>query len=78
MEHLKERTIRGGFAKLCAQATNFVLRVGFIAVLARLLSPEDFGLVGMVNHSYRAHQRPQQRLAGLGLGATGRDQRAAA
>lgn len=48
MEHLKERTIRGGFAKLCAQATNFVLRVGFIAVLARLLSPEDFGVVGMV------------------------------
>jgi PST family polysaccharide transporter len=47
-DDLKKRAVRGGLAKLCAQATNFVLRVTFIATLARLLSPEDFGLVGMV------------------------------
>ena len=48
MEDLKERTIRGGFAKVCAQAANFLLRVGSLMVLARLLEPKDFGLVGMV------------------------------
>jgi PST family polysaccharide transporter len=48
MQDLKERTIRGGFAKLCAQAANFLLRMGSLMVLARLLEPKDFGLVGMV------------------------------
>jgi O-antigen/teichoic acid export membrane protein len=48
MQDLKERTIRGGFAKLCAQAANVLLRVGALMVLARLLEPKDFGLVGMV------------------------------
>ena len=48
MEDLKEKAIRSGFAKLCAQAANFLLRVGSLMVLARLLDPKDFGLVGMV------------------------------
>jgi PST family polysaccharide transporter len=48
MQDLKERTVRGGLARLCAQAANFVLRVGSLMVLARLLDPKDFGLVGMV------------------------------
>ena len=48
MDDLKERTVRGGFAKLIGQAANFFLRLAFIAVLARFLSPEDFGLIGMV------------------------------
>lgn len=48
MHDLKERAIRGGFAKVFAQAANFVLRVGSLMVLARLLDPRDFGLVGMV------------------------------
>src|SRR5713101_8211528 len=48
MEDLKERTIRGGFAKVCAQAATFLLRVGSLMILARLLEPKDFGLVGMV------------------------------
>lgn len=48
MKDLKERTIRGGFAKVCAQAATFLLRVGALMVLARLLEPRDFGLVGMV------------------------------
>jgi O-antigen/teichoic acid export membrane protein len=45
---LKQRTIRGGLARLCAQAATFLLRVGSLMVLARLLGPKDFGLVGMV------------------------------
>lgn len=48
MEDLKEKTLRGGFAKVCAQAASFVLRVGSLMVLARLLDPKDFGLVAMV------------------------------
>jgi hypothetical protein len=48
MKDLKERTIRGGFAQICAQAGIFLLRVGSLMGLARLLEPKDFGLVGMV------------------------------
>src|SRR5271165_421777 len=48
MKDLKEKTIRGGLARLCAQGANFVLRLGSLMVLARLLGPRDFGLVGMV------------------------------
>lgn len=48
MNDLKDRAIRGGFAKICAQGASFVLRVGSLMVLARLLDPKDFGLVGMV------------------------------
>jgi O-antigen/teichoic acid export membrane protein len=48
MMDLKQRTIRGGFAKFCSQGANFLLRVGSLMVLGRLLEPRDFGLVGMV------------------------------
>ena len=48
MKDLKERMIRGGFAKVCSQGANFVVRVGSLMILARLLDPKDFGLVGMV------------------------------
>ena len=48
MKDLKARAIRGGFAKLCSQGANFALRIGSLMVLARLLDPKDFGLVGMV------------------------------
>lgn len=48
MDDLKGRTIRSGFARLCGQATNFVLRIGSVVILARLLNPEDFGLMAMV------------------------------
>lgn len=47
MNDLKEKTIRGAFAKVCAQVANLVLRLGSMMVLARLLGPKDFGLVGM-------------------------------
>jgi len=48
MKDLRERTIRGGFARILAQAANFLLRIGSLMILARLLDPRDFGLVGMV------------------------------
>ena len=48
MKGLKQKAIRGGFAKLFGQALNFVLRILFLVIMARLLDPEDFGLVAMV------------------------------
>ena len=48
MKDLKEKTIRGGLARLCAQGAGFALRLASLMVLARLLEPKDFGLVGMV------------------------------
>ena len=48
MQDLKERTIRGGAARLASQVASLVLRTGALVVLARLLDPKDFGLVGMV------------------------------
>src|SRR3954468_13038292 len=48
MKDLKERTIRGGFARLLAQGANFFLRIGSLMIMARLLGPDEFGLVGMV------------------------------
>jgi O-antigen/teichoic acid export membrane protein len=48
MKDLKGKAVRGGVVKVCAQILNFILRVGSLVVLARLLEPSDFGLVGMV------------------------------
>ena len=48
MKDLKSRALRGGMAKGGSQAANFLLRLGCLMVLARLLAPTDFGLVGMV------------------------------
>ena len=47
MQDLKEKTIRGGAVRLGAQVASLVLRTGTLVVLARLLGPKDFGLVGM-------------------------------
>jgi O-antigen/teichoic acid export membrane protein len=48
MKDLKEKAIRGGVARLAAQGASFLLRLVSLMVLARLLGPKDFGLVGMV------------------------------
>jgi O-antigen/teichoic acid export membrane protein len=48
MKDLKEKTIRGGVARVAAQAASFILRVGSLMILARVLGPREFGLVGMV------------------------------
>jgi O-antigen/teichoic acid export membrane protein len=48
MNDLKEKTIRGGSVRLFLQVFSLLLRVGSLSLLARLLNPTDFGLVGMV------------------------------
>ena len=48
MQNLKEKIIRGGAARLASQMVSLALRAGALVVLARLLGPKDFGLVGMV------------------------------
>lgn len=48
MKDLKQRAMRGGLARIISQAANLLLRTATLMILARLLSPKDFGLVGMV------------------------------
>ncbi len=48
MKDLKQKAILGGFAKICSQGTGFLVRMGSLMIMARLLDPKDFGLVGMV------------------------------
>jgi PST family polysaccharide transporter len=45
---LKGRTISGAFITTASQGTQFLLNLAFIMVLARLLTPKDFGLYAMV------------------------------
>jgi hypothetical protein len=45
---LKGRTISSGLITVSAQAAKFLLTVGSTMILARLLTPRDFGLVAMV------------------------------
>ncbi|MGH9630944.1 MAG: lipopolysaccharide biosynthesis protein [Bryobacteraceae bacterium] len=45
---LKSRTVRGGAATTLSQAAKFGLTFVSTAVLARLLSPQDYGLIAMV------------------------------
>jgi O-antigen/teichoic acid export membrane protein len=49
MKDLKEKAVRGGLARLCGQAAILVLRLGFMATMAHLLDPGEFGLVAMVS-----------------------------
>lgn len=48
LQNIGGRAVSGGFVTVTAQAAKFVLNFGAAAVLARLLSPKEFGLVGMV------------------------------
>lgn len=45
---LKHRTISSGFVTTAAQAIQFALMLASTMILARLLTPQDFGLVAMV------------------------------
>ena len=45
---LKGRTISGAVVTIAAQVGQFVLNLGSIMILARLLTPKDFGLFAMV------------------------------
>jgi PST family polysaccharide transporter len=45
---LKRKSVVGGVAAVSAQGAKFVVLTATTIVLARLLSPQDFGLQGMV------------------------------
>jgi O-antigen/teichoic acid export membrane protein len=45
---LKRRSVRGGAATVLGQGVSMALQIGTTFVLARLLSPTDYGLQGMV------------------------------
>jgi hypothetical protein len=51
-EHLKAdikgRAARGGALTVASQGVKFVVQMGATVVLARLLTPADYGLIGMV------------------------------
>ena len=48
VDNLKRKSVRGGAISLVAQGLKFGVQMGSVMILARLLSPEDFGLQGMV------------------------------
>jgi PST family polysaccharide transporter len=48
LKDIGTRAVSGGFVTTGAQAAKFVFNFAGAAVLARLLAPRDFGLVGMV------------------------------
>ncbi|MGB2864411.1 MAG: oligosaccharide flippase family protein, partial [Sedimentisphaerales bacterium] len=45
---LKGRSVRGGAVTMGAQWAKFCLQMASMVVLARLLTPQDFGLIAMV------------------------------
>jgi O-antigen/teichoic acid export membrane protein len=46
--NLKKLALRGAGATIFSQILTFVIQMGGTIILARLLTPEDFGLVAMV------------------------------
>jgi O-antigen/teichoic acid export membrane protein len=48
MPNLKNQALKGGAWTVGAQIAHFVLQIASLSVLARLLTPEDFGLIGML------------------------------
>jgi O-antigen/teichoic acid export membrane protein len=45
---LKGRSVRGGSITMAAQGARFLLQMASMVVLARLLTPQDYGLISMV------------------------------
>lgn len=45
---MKERTVKSAGITLAAQGIKLILQLGYVAILARLLQPSDFGLIAMV------------------------------
>jgi polysaccharide transporter, PST family len=48
-EDFGRRSLRGGIVSIGSRIINAVIQVASVVVLARLLSPTDYGLVGMVS-----------------------------
>ena len=49
MTDIKGRSVRGGAVTIGAEAVKFILNTGSTMILARLLTPADFGLIAMVS-----------------------------
>ncbi len=47
-QDLSRKSVRGGMASMAGQGIRFALGLAGVMVLARLLTPDDFGLIGMV------------------------------
>lgn len=47
-QDLARKSVRGGVTTMTSQGIQFALRIAGTAVLARLLTPADYGLIGMV------------------------------
>ena len=47
-DELKSKTVKGGFALVISQGSSFAFSMISAVVLARLLTPDDFGIIGMV------------------------------
>ncbi len=45
---LKKRSISNGIITICSQFIRLILQIGSLTVLARILTPEDYGLVAMI------------------------------
>ena len=45
---LRRSAVRGAGASIAGQACSFALQIGSVVILARLLTPSDFGIVTMV------------------------------
>ena len=45
---LKNRTVQSGTLKVASHAVQFVIAMGSLMILARLLMPGDFGVMAMV------------------------------
>jgi O-antigen/teichoic acid export membrane protein len=48
MDDIKGRSVKGGAVTIGSQAVKFILHTGSTAILARILTPADFGLIVMV------------------------------
>lgn len=48
IKEIKRRSVRGGVQVFAAQGVKLCLQITSLAVLSRLLKPEDFGLIAMV------------------------------
>ena len=47
--NLGQKSVKGGVSTICVQIIKLVLRTGTTVILARLLTPADFGIIAMVS-----------------------------
>ena len=45
--NLKRKSVHGGILSICAQLTTVFIQTASLVILARLLTPEDYGIIAM-------------------------------